>query len=120
MKKKYRLKYSAKDEYQKAVGVKTIQLRGSCDCLIINRLKYKDTYTNQQHAYSVYNNTPINKAIKVTNTCGIEQCIKKEHLVAKYHPTKDDIEYIKLNKMMGIDYLSHVLKIPEDLLQEFL
>lgn len=121
MKKTDRLKAYASEPYQKATGVKTIQLRGNCDCLIINRLKYKEKYTNQQHAYSIFNGITFNPDIKVTNTCGIVQCIKKEHLLAVYKPNKEDAQYIKDNRSMySIEELAFFVKTPVQLLQDYL
>lgn len=118
--RKYKLKATGKDAFQKKTGIKTILLTGGSDCLIIGRKKYKNAYSNQLHAYCVYSGKPINSRIKVTNTCGVTQCVKEEHLIPCYKPTKDDIEYIRANKMMGSDYLSHVLNIPKNLFESYL
>src|SRR5574343_357430 len=117
MRKKYRIKNRANNnEFSALSGIEAFELLGGQNCLIT---KSKNT---QPIAYELYRNIQkMSKKIKVYSTCGIKNCVKKDHLIAIYKPTKKETEYIKTYaKIDGSEQLAHVLKVPRDLMENYI
>lgn len=92
MKKKYRIKKSAKNEFSALTGLPATQLSGSCDCLVAHQLTCSPSATTahipsnspvaiHRFAYSVYHQIPLHKIERVVQSCGVDQCVKREHLI---------------------------------------
>lgn len=123
MKKKYRIKKTAKNIFTALSGKDAFQMFGGSNCLIVKNLTVSGKQNVQRYAYSLYQEETyiLNKFIKITCTCGVANCIKKEHLIAEYIPSKEEIEYINTYKDVdGIEVLAHNIKVPVELLTKFL
>jgi hypothetical protein len=121
MKLKYRLKKYADNEFTAITGILAIQMRGGSNCLICNIIKTKDVPI-QKYAYFQYNKLykPY-PPIKLSTTCNVSNCVNKDHLIATYHPTKENIQYINTYLHVdGIEQLAFNLKIPVTLLSAYL
>ena len=94
MKKKYRIKKSAKNEFSALTGLPATQMAGSIDCLVAHQLTSLTSATTtgfssslpvpvKKLAYCVYNKVPLSDVKTVTQTCGVAHCVKREHLEAE-------------------------------------
>lgn len=94
MKKKYRIKKTAKNEFSKLSGIEATQLSGSIDCLVAHQLRVSPSATAtpftitksipiKKFAYALYHNVAISDIKSVKQTCGVAQCVKREHLEAE-------------------------------------
>lgn len=82
--KKY-IKSNASHPFSRLTGIEVIELTGELDCQIVKPLRIRieknsKQYLTEKVAYGLYNNIPTDDVGIVTHTCGIDQCIKPEHL----------------------------------------
>lgn len=109
------------NEFSVLTGILAIEVLNTDKCLVTKALSISGGTPIQRYAYYLYTNTPPNKHIKISASCGILNCVRKDHLIAKYQPTKKDIDYISTYlKIDGIEQLSKVLKVPSNLLTDYL
>lgn len=122
MKRKYRLKKTAKNPFTALCGKRAFELFGGTNCLVTESVTTTGSMDIKKYAYFLYLDFKNqNKDIRVTSTCGVANCVKKDHLVAEYSPSKADLEYINTYKDVdGIEVLAHNMKVPVDLLTKFL
>lgn len=119
MKKKERIKYLAKNEFEKKFGVKTVEISGSLNC-VISLNKYIKTVDCRRKAFELYFGS-ITKEVRVKTSCGINECIKKEHLTHTYEPFKKNQDYIETYlKIDGTKVMAHRLGIGEGILVDYL
>ena len=101
MKKKYRVRKSAQNEFSAITGREAIQLSGSSDCLISPHTTTGEGVSIQHLAYDAYyrpgedvirrkKSDMLHRSVKVRAICGVDQCVKKEHLEAVFKPTKKE------------------------------
>lgn len=97
-------------------------MSGGSNCLITKHNTISGNISVQRYAHSKYFFYPLNNSkVKVKSTCGVLNCVNKNHLIAEYKPTKKDIEYINTYiKVDGIEIMSHRLEIPIHILTEFI
>lgn len=100
---------------------RTISSIGGLGCILTKYTKTCRGVSLQQYAYWLFHKDTDfispNKNIKVTPSCGVLNCVKKEHLTAEFVPSKDNLEYLK---DWGIaDYTAHTLNIPQSLLNQY-
>ncbi len=121
---RWRLKNTADNEYTALTGIMAFQLMGGSNCLIVRYPTKGRGVATHRFAYGLYNSKyakHFNKYVKVTTSCGVLNCVKKEHLHAIYKPSKKEADYIALYiKIDGIEDLAHKQGIPIDLLQSYL
>lgn len=115
MKKIYRLRKSATNPFTKITGIKAIQITGGSNCLIsiqktvtslprmVDRpISIKRTaaffyltspeilksfgFELKVKPYNIYNFTQ-DDILKVTQTCGVLECVHPDHLTIKIKPT---------------------------------
>lgn len=119
MKKRERIKYLAKNEFEKKFGVKTVEISGALDC-VISMNKYIKTVDCKRKAFELYFGS-ITREVTINTSCGINECIKKEHLTYTYKPFKKNQDYIKTYlKLDGSEVLAHRLGISEGILVNYL
>lgn len=124
MKRRYHLKSQANSPlFQKLTGIETFEVLGRGNCEIVKILS-QIRLPIQRYAFGIFQENidyAKNSCIKITPTCGILNCVKKDHLKAVYEPTKKDAQYIKdyLN-IDGVDRLAHVFNAPISLLEDYL
>lgn len=111
MKRIYRQRKSADNEYTALTGIMAFKMNGGSNCLLIRFGSKK----KQKDAFSMYRDEfyKLNRNIKVTSTCGVLNCVKKDHLVAKYYPSKKEKEYIEI---YGKEVASNSLNVPIEML----
>lgn len=117
MRKKYRIKYRANNNAFSAItGIDAFELSGGQNCLVTKSVNL------QKKAYELYTKTSnLGARIKISSVCGIQNCVKPEHLVATYKPTAKDAEYIKTYyKIDGAEHLAHAFKVPQNLMEEYI
>lgn len=119
MKKKHRIKYRKNNnEFSALFGIEAIQMNGGSNCLITKAMTTRDL---QREAYFAYTNTPHNPAIKVSSSCCVTNCVKRDHLVGFYKPTIKDALYIKENLLISSkDWLANALNVPLSMFEEYL
>lgn len=122
MKKNLRIKNMAKNnEFSVLTGILAIEVLNTQKCLVTKILSASKGVPIQKYAYHLYTKSLPHRYIKISSTCGILNCVKKDHLIAKYEPTKKDIDYISTYlKIDGIEQLSSVLKVPTNILEDYL
>lgn len=109
------------NEFSSITGILALEVLNKHKCLITNVLTISNGIPVQRFAYSLYTNTSPNRYIKVTPSCGVLNCVRKDHLVAKYVPSKKEADYINTYlRIDGVDNLSHTLKVPLALLKDYL
>lgn len=125
MKKKYRIKNRQNStEFSKLTGIEAFQMSGGAGCLITRFNTISPSNTSiQKHAYRLYNDIKhkLGRNVKVTASCGAENCVEKSHLIAVYKPTEPDLEYIAAYG--GVDEpvdLARRLEVSIELLKPFL
>ncbi len=124
MKRKYRLKKRADNDYTAQTGKEAYTLHGGSAC-VVAVYKMFGNLTCQQYAYYIFNlkdlNLPFNTKIKVSSTCGATNCVNRDHLVAVYKPSKENQQYITdYLKTDGISVIAHNLQVSKELLQTYL
>lgn len=123
MKRIYRLKKSADNEFTASFGIEAFQMKGGSNCLIVKKTLYYGMPV-QRVAYCETINFIQGRAVaalKVTPTCGVLNCVSRDHLVATYEPTKKDHQYIIDNiNTLGISFLAHAFKIPLPVFEEYM
>lgn len=115
-------------EFSKLSGIDSYENLGGSNCVITRTptLTRKSFLYKQipapKYAYYIYNGIHDNNGdIRVKTTCGVDNCVTRDHLIATYFPKKTDIEYIdQYLKIDGIEVLVHTLKVPIDLLEKYL
>lgn len=114
---RYRLKKNAKNGFTALTGIEAFQMLGGSDCLIVKNKSVKG-YNPLRYAYMKYcGMNGINENISVKNSCGVLNCVKKEHLIAVFNPTIEDKEYIRVySKVNTKEELAHWFKVPIELL----
>lgn len=124
MRKKYRIKQNkSASEFTKLTGIETWNVYGDNQCILVKSTHITPKrLPSPKYAYYVYNlclNTSHD--VYVSTSCGVKNCVKKEHLQPKYKPTVKDQEYIKTYlKIDGIELLSKNLKVPIELFTEYI
>ena len=123
MKRRYYIQKHTKNPFTRITGVEVIELLGGQGCWITKKLTHNKV-PMQQYAYYIHNDMfgiDYNPKIHITSICGINNCIKKDHLQATYHPYKADQQYIADNiKTSGLSHMAHMMKITPQLLQQYL
>lgn len=120
MKRKYLLKKHASNEFMALFGIEAFPLLGGSNCLIVKHLTYNG-HPIQRVAYLGYISSLTHQgtsAIKVNATCGIANCVLRDHLIASYKPTKKDQEYIRDNLYLGHEFLTNALRVPSKLFEQ--
>ena len=119
MKKIYRTKKNAKNEFTRLSGVKTFELIGGSECLITEHdTRYGKSI--QKYAYELYTGYR-SPSIIVKNICGVKNCVKKEHLTETLKLPDEDKKYIlDWYKVNGIEYMENAFKIPAELIKKTL
>lgn len=82
--KKY-IKSTSNHPFSQLTGIEVIEITGEKDCHIVKPLRIRieknsKQYLTEKVAYGLYNNIPVDEVGIVEHTCGIDQCIKPEHL----------------------------------------
>jgi len=121
MKRHYRIKKNAQNEFERLTGKETAQLSGIIDCIIYKK-KTIGNKPAKEVAYCLYNEIDkIGANIKIVQTCGIDQCVKNEHLVASFSPNKKDADYIKTYiKIDGAEQLAHSFGVTLELFNYYI
>lgn len=117
MKRKYRLKKYAKNDFTRLTGIFAIQVRIPNGCLVVDQLK-TGGMSVQRYAYIHYFDLPrLHRSVSVTTVCDVENCVKKDHLKVVYKPTKEHIDYFKMwGESIDPKQIAHQLDVPEYLL----
>lgn len=91
-------KRKADNYFTKATGVKAIQLSGSKHCLVVAQSTIRLSKSGPQlklpvAAYHLSKDVAIEDIKSVTQSCGVDQCVHPDHLIAEFHtkPSIDDI-----------------------------
>jgi len=118
------LQLHANTPFTALTGIETFIVHNDNECHITKALTHKD-HPIQSHAYGLYSGIypkyKYNHKIKVTNTCGVKNCVKQDHLQAVYHPSKDDIERLTTYlRFSTIESLAHQLDVTPQLLQQYI
>lgn len=114
---RYRIRNRARNNpFSVLSGIEAFEMEGGSGCTIIKSKNY------QIQAFCLYNElSEISPKLKIIPSCGVKNCVKKEHLIATYQPTKKDAEYIKdYLKIDGAEYLSHTLNVPIGVFEEYI
>jgi hypothetical protein len=87
-----KLKKQADNEFTALTGIRAIQMDGGSNCLITKQSTLNGTPIRKA-AYILYNETykvhPKRlKLMKVKTSCGVKNCVHRDHLVAN-DPLKD-------------------------------
>ncbi len=109
---------TAKNEFSAITGLKAMEMKGGSNCIIVNQLTISGMAC-ARYAYIKYidHKYGLNINVHVSQSCGVLNCVKREHLIVEYTPSKKDMEYIKgYGSVMDDVELSHILHIPSDLL----
>jgi hypothetical protein len=91
-KKRNKVMLKADNEFSALTGLEAIQLSGSHDCLVTNKKTFnglpvaKVAYIKYHKLESQHRKRK--KLLRVYRTCGVDQCVKREHLKA-HDPLKD-------------------------------
>lgn len=103
MKRKYLIKKAAKNIFSGKTGIFAIQLTGTSDCIVTEHatkaLKNPSNITNRKivpikkYAYHIYNNVALEQIEKITSSCGVDQCVHPDHLVAQLSKEKSCGDY---------------------------
>ncbi len=129
MKRKYKIKQLDRStEFSKLSGIDSYENHGGFNCAITRALTFSKKEFSYikipapKYAYYIYNGIHDNNGdIRVKTTCGVQNCVTKDHLIPEYFPNKKDIEYINTYlKIDGIEVIAHNLKVPIDLLENYL
>lgn len=121
-KRRIQLKVSA-SEFSRLSGTDTFEIYGGSNCVIVRALtQTKKSIPSPKYAYLIYNLHGANNGdIRVKTTCGVQNCVTREHLIAEYFPNTKDKEYIDTYyKIDGVEQLAHNLKVPVDLLEKYI
>lgn len=112
-KRRYRLKKSAKNEFTAVTGIRAVQLLGGSNCIAVGSKTIKSEKPCR-FAYRKYNKVyELNEWVNVYTTCGVLNCVSKEHIVAEYKPTKNDLEYIgTYHKVNSLEEMAHYMRVP--------
>lgn len=117
---KRKIKKFAKNEFSKISGQATIQLTGNSNCLV-TRQATANGLSIQRYSYErVYNDFSfdLSNSVRVTTICGVNQCVKKEHLKATFYPKEEDKGYLEsFGKNATTEEQAHYLGIPVDVLK---
>lgn len=81
----------ADNEFSALTGLPATQLQGSIDCLVAHQLSATTSATTtnlsasgtvpiKKIAYCAYHNLSLSDVKKVKQTCGVDHCVKREHL----------------------------------------
>lgn len=122
MKRQYRLKKHATNEFTALTGIEAFPLLGGSECLITKHATRKGSPITR-YAYCAYEGSPYfdNTAVEVLTTCKILNCIKKEHLIPSFHPSPKDLAYIKQYlKLDGDEVMAQMMKIPLSLFRSYI
>lgn len=121
MKKAYRIKKSARNEFSALSGIHAIEVQGQTHCLIVDKKTHKSVPI-QWYAYTLYcEKYNLNKFVIVRSSCGVLNCVKKSHLIANYVPSSEEADYIKTyHKIEGTDTLAHRLDITPAILESYI
>ncbi len=85
---------------------------GATNCILATKLTHKGIKI-QLYAYCIYNDYVFNTTIKVVSSCNILNCVKREHLIAYYCPTKGENDYIlSYLKIDGHEHLANSYNVP--------
>lgn len=117
--RRYKLKKTARNDFTAMTGIRAFTVNGGSNCIIVEY----DTIRGMdccRYAYIQYNDVryKLSRNVHFKQLCGVMNCVKKEHLVAEYIPTKSDIDYINgYGTAMDDNELAHALNIPVGLLK---
>lgn len=118
--RRYRVRNSAKNEFSRIAGIRAIQMKGGSECIIVDNNTIKG-FSVDKYAYIIYNGIgySLNRNIDYVRSCGVENCVKREHIKAIYTPSKSDLEYINsYGKSMSREDLAKALCVPVDILMK--
>lgn len=127
MNKKNRQKHAVNaSDFQRATGILTIEQRGGSNCLLIDQIAVNNK-SPQRVAYSIYTETlktfNLSTNIHIFTSCGVENCISKDHIKAIYKPTKPNIKYIQDHSheyRNDLPELARLMQVPTILFLEYL
>jgi hypothetical protein len=117
--RRYKLKKTADNEFTALTGIKAFRMIGGSNCVIV-RSKTVKGIKPCRFAYRKYNGMDnkgayieMSELVEIHTICGVLNCVGKEHIVAKYKPCKEDIEYIQsYHKVNSLSEMSHFMKVP--------
>ncbi len=111
-------------EFSKLTGVESFILEGGSNCIITSSSNLSGFISETpRYAYYYYNDKkPLSwTCIKVSTTCGVKNCVKKEHLVPFYLPDENDKDHIdNYLEEIGILNMAEALKVPVELFIDYL
>ena len=96
VKTRMRLKKLAKNPFTKATGLRAFYLSGKEDCLVTHHQTFRDIPV-RKIAYAIYNDwqrpectvsASKMKRLRVTQICGVDQCVHPDHLKGEILPQK--------------------------------
>lgn len=121
MKRKYRIKKKAENEYSVLTGNEAFKMAGGSGCLIV-KSAFHLSRPMARYAYKLYSEDyDLNRNVEVSNSCGVLNCVLKDHLEAVYKPSKVDRDYIDTYlKVDGAEVLAKNLNIPIHLFHRFI
>ena len=92
MKRKYQIKKANKNPFSGISGIDAVQLSGALDCIVTSqkskelkaphKISNRETIPIKKYAYHLYTNIRLSDIKSVTNSCGVNECVKQEHLIA--------------------------------------
>lgn len=121
MKKKYRIKNRVNNNaFSALTGIEAIEVVNPNCCLVVKQLSANGGIPITKYAYCIYYNYPTSLNITVSHTCDIENCVRQDHLIATYRPSKKDLEHIDMYKNIDdMKTIAEYLKVPLDLFRPF-
>lgn len=124
MKKRYYIKSSPNSGlFSQHTGILTVNVKNGLGCTVVRQETINGGQSITLYAYLHYINFngKINPAVKISHTCGIENCVNGDHIIATYSPTKKDIDYINTYfSADGTDALAHMLNVPLPVFKAYL
>ncbi len=95
MKKKYRIKKSAKNEFSALTGILAIQQQGGSNCLLVAQKTLAKPHFDrdipiQKAAYCLYNRVAPSSIAKLTSTCDVSNCVAPSHLQVEMIPSEQE------------------------------
>lgn len=124
MKRKYIIKHRANNnEFSQHTGIESVNVENDLGCVVTRQKTTQKGTSITLYAYMCYIDFKgkINTGVKISQTCGILNCVQRDHLLATYTPSENDIEHISnYLKIDGKEHTAHVLKVPLSLFKEYL
>lgn len=124
MRRKYYIKKRPNNSlFSQHTGIDSVKVENGLGCVVTRQKTTNGGQSITLYAYLCYTDFKgtINSNVKISQTCGITNCVHLDHLQASYHPSKKDIEHIETYlKIDGIEHTAHTLRVPLNLFKEYL